>query len=68
MALLCEAEVPSRSPRQLPRAAVLVHVYNLTEAFVKANSWLSVATRGSVGAFHVGVEVFGGEWSYGLYG
>ncbi|OLP95096.1 hypothetical protein AK812_SmicGene22815 [Symbiodinium microadriaticum] len=45
-----------------------VHVYNLTEGFVKANSLLSVATRGSVGAFHVGVEVFGGEWSYGLYG
>ncbi|CAE7183365.1 unnamed protein product, partial [Symbiodinium pilosum] len=55
-------------PRDLPRSAVLVHVYNLNEAFVKANSLLSVATVGSFGAFHVGVEVFQGEWSYGLYG
>ncbi|CAE7835833.1 unnamed protein product [Symbiodinium sp. CCMP2592] len=65
---LLDVERKLLSPRQLPRAAVLVHVYNLTEAFVKANSLLSVATRGTVGAFHVGVEVFGGEWSYGLYG
>mmetsp|Transcript_49207 Transcript_49207/g.101504 ORF Transcript_49207/g.101504 Transcript_49207/m.101504 type:complete len:348 (-) Transcript_49207:127-1170(-) len=65
---LLDVERKLLSPRQLPRAAVLVHVYNLTEAFVKANSLLSVATRGTVGAFHVGVEVFGLEWSYGLYG
>jgi len=50
--------------------AVFLHVYDLSEDFQKANelltfSWRSVALGG---AFHVGVEVFGSEWSFGYKG
>jgi len=47
-----------------------LHVYDLNEDFQKANqllsfSWESLALGG---AFHVGVEVFGSEWSFGSSG
>lgn len=51
-------------------SAVFLHVYDLNEGFQKANellsfSWESLAVGG---AFHVGVEVFGSEWSFGSSG
>lgn len=55
----------SMSSDELTTSSVLVHVYNLNEAFVKANRVLSIAGSG---AFHAGVEIFGWEWSYGVRG
>lgn len=55
----------SMSSDELTTSSVLVHVYNLNEAFVKANRVLSMAGSG---AFHAGVEIFGWEWSYGVRG
>eukprot|EP00441_Pelagodinium_beii_P041272 CAMPEP_0197638918 /NCGR_PEP_ID=MMETSP1338-20131121/13700_1 /TAXON_ID=43686 ORGANISM="Pelagodinium beii, Strain RCC1491" /NCGR_SAMPLE_ID=MMETSP1338 /ASSEMBLY_ACC=CAM_ASM_000754 /LENGTH=644 /DNA_ID=CAMNT_0043211579 /DNA_START=3 /DNA_END=1938 /DNA_ORIENTATION=+ len=57
-----------RDAQVTPRT-VLLHVYDL-EAFEDANNALAFmideVTLG--GAFHAGVEVFGGEWSYGKCG
>jgi len=55
---------------ELEPNAVLLHVYNLNESLCPANQALSFSS-GSValgGAFHVGTEVFGTEYSYGVYG
>eukprot|EP00746_Dinoflagellata_sp_MGD_P008997 gnl/MRDRNA2_/MRDRNA2_118107_c0_seq1.p1 gnl/MRDRNA2_/MRDRNA2_118107_c0~~gnl/MRDRNA2_/MRDRNA2_118107_c0_seq1.p1 ORF type:complete len:531 (+),score=55.88 gnl/MRDRNA2_/MRDRNA2_118107_c0_seq1:95-1687(+) len=54
-------DVMTRNPK-----VVLLHVYNLNEQLVGANQALSGMSVG--GAFHVGVEVFGSEWAYGVYG
>lgn len=62
---LLDASRRSLSPRHVTNSSVLVHVYNLNEAFVKANKVLSMAIGG---AFHAGVEIFGWEWSYGTHG
>merc|ERR1719190_231486 len=50
--------------------AVLLHVYNLNEALREANKALTFGSEVVAigGAFHVGTEVYGGEWSYGVYG
>jgi len=57
-------------PALLTPNAVILHIYNLNEAFVGANEALALNTdRAAVGgAFHAGVEVYGSEWSYGIYG
>eukprot|EP00929_Paragymnodinium_shiwhaense_P079101 TRINITY_DN41120_c0_g1_i1.p1 TRINITY_DN41120_c0_g1~~TRINITY_DN41120_c0_g1_i1.p1 ORF type:complete len:560 (-),score=56.50 TRINITY_DN41120_c0_g1_i1:48-1643(-) len=51
-------------------SAVLLNVYNLNETLAATNQLLTfthdVAAIG--GAFHVGVEVFDAEYSYGVYG
>ena len=47
--------------------AVEVHVYNLGENFVGPNHVLNFGPALG-GAFHIGVEVFGAEWSYGVHG
>jgi len=55
---------------ELEPNAVLLHVYNLNESLCEANKALSFSS-GSValgGAFHVGTEAFGHEFSYGVYG
>lgn len=42
----------------------LLNVYNLNQGLVRANE-----VAGAVGgAFHVGVQVYGSEWTYGVYG
>lgn len=62
MALLGEPlDVMTRNPK-----VALLHVYHLNEQLVGANQALSGMSVG--GAFHVGVEVFGSEWAYGVYG
>mmetsp|Transcript_36191 Transcript_36191/g.57880 ORF Transcript_36191/g.57880 Transcript_36191/m.57880 type:complete len:450 (-) Transcript_36191:86-1435(-) len=47
--------------------AVIVHLYDLTEEFVKPNAVIALQA-GAGGAFHCGVEIYGGEWSYGESG
>jgi hypothetical protein len=42
-------------------------VYDLNAGFTQANE-LTGFHAGFGGAFHVGVEVYGGEWSYGVAG
>lgn len=63
--LLDECRQP-QSPRSLVAESVQVHLYNLNSTFVRPNRMLSKAAIG--GAYHVGVEVFGAEWSYGTRG
>lgn len=55
---------------ELSPNTVLLHVYDLNEGLQKANEVLAFSSERMAvgGAFHVGVEVFGGEWSYGSYG
>lgn len=49
--------------------AVVLHVYSLSDSLVFANRILAFAGPGAVGGgFHVGVEAFGSEWSYGRCG
>jgi len=52
-----------------PRRAEMVYVnlYDLSEAFAQLNS-VSIDLIGFGGALHVGVEVFGVEWSFGTGG
>eukprot|EP00928_Gymnodinium_smaydae_P017783 TRINITY_DN16799_c0_g1_i2.p1 TRINITY_DN16799_c0_g1~~TRINITY_DN16799_c0_g1_i2.p1 ORF type:complete len:616 (-),score=90.98 TRINITY_DN16799_c0_g1_i2:133-1893(-) len=67
---------PDRKPlaqgvqRTLGPNTVLLHVYNLNEQFVKTNELLAFSSdeRALGGVFHVGVECYGSEWSYGVYG
>lgn len=42
---------------------VLVHVYDLKQGFQRSNEALP-----AMGVFHAGVEVYGSEWTYGVYG
>eukprot|EP00930_Biecheleria_cincta_P031341 TRINITY_DN21757_c0_g1_i1.p1 TRINITY_DN21757_c0_g1~~TRINITY_DN21757_c0_g1_i1.p1 ORF type:complete len:413 (-),score=42.73 TRINITY_DN21757_c0_g1_i1:49-1287(-) len=63
--LLDECRRP-QSPRSLVPASVQVHLYSLNSTFVRPNRMLSKAAIG--GAYHIGVEVFGAEWSYGIRG
>lgn len=55
---------------ELLPSTVLLHVYDLNEGVKRYNEVLAFSSdRMAVGgAFHVGVEVFGSEWSYGSYG
>merc|ERR1740129_1996554 len=55
---------------QLSPSAVLLHVYDVEEDLQAMNHFLvfSMEDIALGGAFHVGVEVFGGEWSYGALG
>jgi len=46
---------------------VVLHVYDLNEGLVQANA-VGVFQVGMGGAFHIGTEVYGGEWSYGVLG
>lgn len=60
----------SRNPvdkAQLSRSSVVLHVYDLSEGLQKANELLLYALAVG-GAFHVGVESYGCEWSYGCRG
>ncbi|CAE7946725.1 unnamed protein product, partial [Symbiodinium sp. KB8] len=70
LTLLSPSRVPLASSGPIHPQWVQVHVYNLSENFVGANQMLAFAESGPAlgGAFHVGVEVFGAEWSYGVYG
>lgn len=66
--LLSMDRTPLRSTVSCPEW-VLVHIYNLSETFVGANQVLTFSEGLAIGgAFHVGVEVYGAEWSYGVYG
>jgi len=47
---------------------VLLHVYDLNNGFRCANKVTSGGFVAMGGAFHVGVEAFGSEWSYGCCG
>eukprot|EP00929_Paragymnodinium_shiwhaense_P082826 TRINITY_DN43836_c0_g2_i2.p1 TRINITY_DN43836_c0_g2~~TRINITY_DN43836_c0_g2_i2.p1 ORF type:complete len:793 (-),score=128.62 TRINITY_DN43836_c0_g2_i2:80-2458(-) len=52
-------------------ASVMLNIYDLNERFVVANEVLAFSSDAlpSVGgAFHVGVETYGSEWSYGRKG
>mmetsp|Transcript_86215 Transcript_86215/g.152635 ORF Transcript_86215/g.152635 Transcript_86215/m.152635 type:complete len:273 (-) Transcript_86215:101-919(-) len=49
----------------LSRQSVLLHVYDLRKELRAANHVMAAAVGG---AFHVGVECFGSEWSYGVHG
>lgn len=51
-------------------STVLLHVYDINETLQVANQLLAFTIREAAlgGAFHVGVEVFGAEWSYGVNG
>lgn len=46
---------------------VLVHLYDLSETFAQINS-VAIDIIGFGGALHVGIEVFGVEWSFGTGG
>ena len=66
--LLAMDRTPLASEHCDPRW-VQVHIYNLSETFVGANQVLTWSEGPAIGgAFHVGVEVYGAEWSYGVYG
>jgi len=57
-------------PTQLSPSAVLLHVYDVEEDLRAMNHFLvfSMEDVALGGAFHVGIEVFGSEWSYGSLG
>lgn len=49
---------------------VIVNVYNLNSGVVRANEMLVFSSERIAvgGAFHVGIQVYGSEWTYGVYG
>jgi len=47
---------------------VFVNVYNLNSGMVRANEMLVSRNGAFGGAFHVGIQVYGSEWTYGVYG
>mmetsp|Transcript_18487 Transcript_18487/g.43290 ORF Transcript_18487/g.43290 Transcript_18487/m.43290 type:complete len:183 (-) Transcript_18487:168-716(-) len=53
-------------PNRTTFRSVVVHLYDLSENIRAINGALE--TLGFGGAFHVGVECFGKEWSYGFDG
>jgi len=55
---------------ELGNATVLLHVYDLHEDLQGTNGMLAFTLEDFAmgGLFHVGVEVFGSEWSYGYIG
>lgn len=55
---------------ELAPNAVLVNIYDLNQRMTRANDFLafSMDKLAVGGIFHVGVEVFGAEWSYGMCG
>jgi len=57
------------SPVGSPEAGeqVFLHLYDLNETFCRMNN-VGVDMLGFGGALHVGVEVLGSEWSYGMKG
>jgi len=54
----------------LANNTVLLHVYDLSEELQETNGYLAFSLDNFAmgGLFHVGVEVFGSEWSYGYIG
>jgi hypothetical protein len=61
----------TRSPLpqyELKPQSVLLHVYNLSRSVVVANDLLSTEGIALGGAFHVGLEVYGSEYAYGVAG
>ncbi|CAJ1412923.1 unnamed protein product [Effrenium voratum] len=67
--LLSMERVPLRFDGLAHEQWVQVHIYNLSETFVGPNQMLTFSEGLAIGgAFHVGVEVYGAEWSYGVYG
>mmetsp|Transcript_75924 Transcript_75924/g.180477 ORF Transcript_75924/g.180477 Transcript_75924/m.180477 type:complete len:548 (-) Transcript_75924:103-1746(-) len=54
----------------LKPATVILHVYDLMDELQAANALLAFKVHGVTvgGAFHVGVEVYGNEWTYGTLG
>jgi len=54
----------------LANNTVLLHVYDLHEDLQETNGYLAFSLDNFAmgGLFHVGVEVFGSEWSYGYIG
>lgn len=67
--LLDTSRIALRGVR-LERCSVLLHIYDLSADLQKANELLafSLYLVAVGGAFHVGVESFGSEWSYGALG
>lgn len=57
------------SPTGSPEAgeSVFLHLYDLNDTFCRLNN-VGVDMLGFGGALHVGVEVLGNEWSYGMKG
>lgn len=52
---------------QIQPQTVILHVYDLNNGVVQANA-VGAFGVGMGGAFHVGTEVYGGEWAYGTRG
>lgn len=55
-----------RSPAGGGVEGVFLHLYDLSDGFARINS--VALDMGFAGLMHVGVEVFGHEWSFGMHG